>query len=62
MGTVTATSAALDLIDEIVADHAAAFYAGSGGDPARALQLAQANAANRPTRRAVEMVRKIAGA
>ena len=44
------------------ADHAAAFYAGSGGDPARALQLAQANAANRPTRRAVEMVRKIAGA
>ncbi|MGC4026558.1 MAG: hypothetical protein QM744_16305 [Mesorhizobium sp.] len=35
------------------ADHAAEFYAGSGGSLARALELARANAANRPTRRAV---------
>ena len=34
------------------ADHAAAFYASRGGDLARALELARANAANRPTRRA----------
>jgi tetratricopeptide (TPR) repeat protein len=36
------------------ADHAAEFYAGSGNDPHRALELAHANVANRPTRRAVE--------
>jgi tetratricopeptide (TPR) repeat protein len=35
------------------ADHAAEFYAGSGNDPRRALELARTNAANRPTRRAV---------
>src|SRR5262245_19639832 len=36
------------------ADHAAEFYAGSGNDLRRALDLARANAANRPTRRAVK--------
>jgi predicted Zn-dependent protease len=36
------------------ADHAAEFYAGRGNDPCRALELARANAANRPTRRAVK--------
>ena len=35
------------------ADHAAEFYAGSGNDCGRALELARANVANRPTRRAV---------
>ena len=35
------------------ADHAAEFYAGSGNDRRRALELARANVANRPTRRAV---------
>ena len=35
------------------ADHAAEFYAGSGNDCRRALELARVNAANRPTRRAV---------
>ena len=35
------------------ADHAAEFYAGSGNDCRRALELARANVANRPTRRAV---------
>ncbi len=34
------------------ADHAAEFYAGSGSDAARAMELARANLANRPTRRA----------
>ena len=42
------------------ADHAAEFYAGSGNDCARALQLARANVANRPTRRAVKQVEAIA--
>jgi tetratricopeptide (TPR) repeat protein len=41
------------------ADHAAEFYAGSGGDPRRALELARANAVNRPTRRAVAQVAAI---
>lgn len=41
------------------ADHAAEFYAGSGNDTARALALAEANAVNRPTRRALEQVSEI---
>jgi len=42
------------------ADHAAEFYAGSGNDPGRALELARANVANRPTRRAVKQAHAIA--
>jgi tetratricopeptide (TPR) repeat protein len=42
------------------ADHAAEFYAGSGNDRQRALQLARANVANRPTRRAVKQADAIA--
>ena len=42
------------------ADHGAAFYAGSGNDCRRALQLARINADNRPTRRALEQARNIA--
>ena len=42
------------------ADHAAAFYAGSGGDCRRALELARCNAENRPTRRALGQVDAIA--
>jgi tetratricopeptide (TPR) repeat protein len=42
------------------ADHAAEFYAGSGNDHGRALELARTNAANRPTRRAVRQVQTIA--
>jgi tetratricopeptide (TPR) repeat protein len=42
------------------ADHAAEFYAGSGNDCRRALELARANVANRPTRRAVRQARVIA--
>lgn len=42
------------------ADHAAEFYAGSGGDHSRALDLARANLANRPTRRAAELASAIA--
>jgi len=41
------------------ADHAAEFYAGSGNDGGRALELARANVANRPTRPAVEQARAI---
>jgi tetratricopeptide (TPR) repeat protein len=41
------------------ADHAAEFYAGSGDDRPRALELARTNAANRPTRRAIKLVRTI---
>jgi tetratricopeptide (TPR) repeat protein len=41
-------------------DHAAAFYAGSGIDCSRALELARANVANRPTRRAVKQTAEIA--
>jgi hypothetical protein len=44
------------------ADHAAAFYAGSGNDLGRALELARTNAANRPTRRAVRQVDAIGAA
>jgi tetratricopeptide (TPR) repeat protein len=47
------------------ADHAAEFYAGSGGDPRRAVALARANAANRPTRRALDQlstIERLAGA
>jgi hypothetical protein len=42
------------------ADHAAEFYAGSGNDRRRALELARANVANRPTRRAVRQMDAIA--
>ena len=42
------------------ADHAAEFYAGSGNDCPRALELARANVANRPTRRAVKQAGAIA--
>ena len=42
------------------ADHAAEFYAGSGNDCRRALELARANVANRPTRRAVRQAQAIA--
>jgi tetratricopeptide (TPR) repeat protein len=42
------------------ADHAAEFYAGSGNDWQRALELARVNVANRPTRRAVEQTHAIA--
>jgi hypothetical protein len=42
------------------ADHAAEFYAGSGNDRRRAFELARANVANRPTRRAVKQVQTIA--
>jgi tetratricopeptide (TPR) repeat protein len=42
------------------ADHAAEFYAGSGNDPGRALELARRNVANRPTRRAVKQAEAIA--
>jgi len=42
------------------ADHAAEFYAGSGNDHRRALDLARANVANRPTRRAIEQAHAIA--
>jgi hypothetical protein len=42
------------------ADHAAEFYAGSGNDCRRALELARANLANRPTRRALKQVQTIA--
>jgi tetratricopeptide (TPR) repeat protein len=42
------------------ADHAAEFYAGSGNDYGRAVELARANVANRPTRRAFEQAYAIA--
>jgi tetratricopeptide (TPR) repeat protein len=42
------------------ADHAAEFYAGSGDDCRRALDLARTNVANRPTRRAVAQADAIA--
>jgi tetratricopeptide (TPR) repeat protein len=42
------------------ADHGAAFYAGSGDDCVRALQLARINVANRPTLRAFEQAHSIA--
>jgi tetratricopeptide (TPR) repeat protein len=42
------------------ADHAAEFYAGSGNDCRRALELAGKNVANRPTRRAVKQAHAIA--
>jgi hypothetical protein len=42
------------------ADHAAEFYAGSGDDCRRALELARANVANRPTRRAIRQAHAIA--
>jgi hypothetical protein len=42
------------------ADHGAEFYAGSGNDCHRALELARVNAANRPTARALEQAHEIA--
>lgn len=42
------------------ADHAAEFYAGSGNNCRRALELARANLANRPTPRAIQQVDAIA--
>ena len=42
------------------ADHAAEFYAGSGGNCARALELTRVNATNRPTRRALAQLDTIA--
>jgi len=42
------------------ADHAAEFYAGSGNDHRRALDLARVNVANRPTRRATKQANAIA--
>ncbi len=42
------------------ADHGAEFYAGSGNDPRRALELALVNVANRPTLRAFEQAYEIA--
>ena len=42
------------------ADHAAEFYAGSGNDYRRALELARANVENRRTRRAVKQTQAIA--
>jgi tetratricopeptide (TPR) repeat protein len=42
------------------ADHGAEFYHGSGGDPAKALELAQLNLANRPTLRAFEQAYQMA--
>jgi hypothetical protein len=42
------------------ADHAAEFYAGSGNDRQRALELVRLNVANRPTRRAIEQARAVA--
>jgi tetratricopeptide (TPR) repeat protein len=44
------------------ADHGAEFYAGSGNDRRRALELARINVANRPTRRAVRQMHAIANA
>src|SRR5262249_45249221 len=43
-----------------IADHAAEFYAGSGNDCRRALELARANVANRPTPRAIKQAHAIA--
>ena len=42
------------------ADHAAEFYSASGNDCRRALELARTNAANRPTRRAVQQAHAVA--
>ena len=42
------------------ADHGAEFYAGSGNDYGKALELARANVASRPTRRAINQAHSIA--
>jgi hypothetical protein len=42
------------------ADHGAEFYAGSGSDALRALELAQVNLRNRPTLRAFQQTYTIA--
>jgi tetratricopeptide (TPR) repeat protein len=41
------------------ADHAAEFYAGSGNDCRRALELTRANVTNRPTARAIKQLEMI---
>lgn len=41
------------------ADHAAEFYAGSGNNHRRALELARINATNRPTPRAIKQAHAI---
>jgi tetratricopeptide (TPR) repeat protein len=41
------------------ADHGAEFYSGSGGDPARAFELARLNLANRSTTRAFEQCARL---
>jgi hypothetical protein len=46
--------------DARLAGLAAEFYAGSGNDCRRALELARANVANRPARRAVEQAHTMA--
>jgi hypothetical protein len=63
----TQVEAARSRFDELLgrhllafADHAAEFYAGRGNDPCRALELARANATNRPTRRAGKLADAIA--
>jgi hypothetical protein len=63
----TQVEAARSRFDELLgrhllafADHAAEFYAGPGNDRCRALELARANAVNRPTRRAVRLADAIA--
>jgi len=60
----TQLNAARSGLDELLgkhllafADHGAEFYAGGGDDHRRALELARANVANRPTRRAIEQLR-----
>ena len=42
------------------ADHGAEFYAGTGNDRRRALELARVNVANRPTRRAIQQAHSLA--
>ena len=41
---------------EAFSDHAGSFYLGLGADPARALTLAKANAANRPNEAAIDLL------
>ena len=58
--TVVASKQLLERHLLAFADHAAEFYAGSGNDCRRALELARANVANRPTRRAIKQAHAIA--
>ena len=62
-GLAVARSAFQNLLDRHLlafADHGAAFYAGSGNDIRKALDLARVNVANRPTLRAFEQAHAIA--